>query len=94
MHVAVCNNAVFTHSTLALGRFFCKDVTFESFLESNFTRTGNFKALFCAAVGFNLWHFMYVIITPCWRPKQMGTYGAVWEIVQNDYSFRAAKVRV
>jgi hypothetical protein len=37
---------------------------------------------------------MNVIITPCWRPKQMGTYGAVWEIVQNDCSFRAAKVRV
>lgn len=93
MHVAVCNNAVFTHSTLALGRFFCKDVTFESFLECNFTCTGNFKALFCAAVGFNLWHVINVVITPCWRPKQMGTYGAVWEIVQNECSFRAAKVR-
>ena len=67
-------------------------MTFESFLESNFTRTGNFKALFCAAVGFNLWHVMNVIITPCWRPKQMGTYGAVWEIVRYDYSFRPAKV--
>ncbi len=57
MHIAICNHTVFTHSTLAFGRFFCKNVTFESFLKSNFTCTGNFKALFCATVGFNLWHY-------------------------------------
>ena len=60
MHIAVCNYTIFTHSTLAFGRFFSEDVTFESFLKSNFTRAGNFKALFCAAVGFNLWHYITV----------------------------------
>ena len=81
MHVAVCNNAVFTHSTLALGRFFCKDVTFESFLESNFTRTGNFKALFCAAVGFNLWH----VIKNChYSLLASQTDGNLWSRVGNS----------
>ena len=43
---------------LRLVDFFVKNVTFESFLEGDFTGSGNFKALFCAAVGFNLWHYI------------------------------------
>ena len=58
MKVCIGNNPVQTHITLTLGRFFCEDVTFESFLEGNFTGTGNFKALLCATVGFNLWHYI------------------------------------
>jgi hypothetical protein len=81
MHVAVCNYAIFTHSTFALGRFFCKNVTFESFLESNFTRTGNFEALFCAAVGFNLWHYItyYRYSLLAFR-----TDGNLWSLVGNE----------
>jgi hypothetical protein len=33
-------------------------VPFESFLKSNCTGTGYFKALLCAGVGFNLWHYL------------------------------------
>ncbi len=58
MHVGITHRAINTHVTLALGRFFGENVTFESFLESDFTRTGNFEALLGAAVGFNLWHYI------------------------------------
>ncbi len=61
MHVGITYNTIFTHVALAFGRFFCKNVTFESFLKGNFTGAGNFKALFGAAVGFNLWHYITVL---------------------------------
>lgn len=46
MQIGIGHNTVLTHIAFALGRFFCKNVAFESFLESDFTSTGNFKALF------------------------------------------------
>jgi len=57
MQVCICYYPILAHSAFAFGRFFCEDVTFKSFLESDLTGAGNFKALFCAAVGFNLWHY-------------------------------------
>jgi hypothetical protein len=56
-------------------------VAFKSFLKSNFTGTGYFKALLGAGVGFNLWHYQYnLFLHPCRRPEQTGTYGAMWAI--------------
>ena len=94
MHVAVCNHAVFTHSTLALGRFFCKNVTFESFLKSNFTCTGNFKALLGAAVGFNLWHCItYCSYSLLASQTDANFLSPVGNVTKMNFSFRAAKVR-
>ena len=45
VHVCIGNHTILTHIAFAFGRFFCKNVTFESFLKSNFTGTGYFKAL-------------------------------------------------
>jgi hypothetical protein len=36
-------------------------VAFERFLISNFTRSGYFKALLGAGVGFNLWHYLNIL---------------------------------
>ncbi len=60
MQVGIADHPILAHGTLALGGFFGEDVTFESFLESDLTGTGNFKALLGAAVGFNLWHCITV----------------------------------
>jgi len=51
---------IYTHTTLTLGGFFCEDVALERFLVEDFTCTGNFEALLCATVGFNLWHYITV----------------------------------
>ena len=58
MHIGIAYYSVLAHITFALGGFFCEDVTFESFLEGDLTRTGDLKALLGAAIGFNLWHFI------------------------------------
>lgn len=54
--IRITHSTIDAHVAFALGRFFGENVTFESFLKCNFTRTGNFKALLCAAVRFYLWH--------------------------------------
>ena len=46
--VGIAYNAFFAQCSLALGRFFCKNVSFERFLESDLTATGHFEALLCA----------------------------------------------
>ncbi len=61
MHVGTADHAVLTKSALTLGGFFCEDVTFERFLESDFTATGHFKALLGAAVCFNLRHYTITV---------------------------------
>jgi len=42
-------------------------VSFEGFLEGDFTGSGNFKTLFRARVSFNFWHYIIFTITPYWR---------------------------
>jgi thiamine transporter ThiT len=70
IHLCRIYLSVFTHSTLALSRFFCKNVAFERFLENDFSCTGNFKALFCAAVCFYLWHYITcLLLLPAGAPK-------------------------
>jgi hypothetical protein len=61
VHVGISHNTIHTHVAFALGTFFGKNVTFKSFLESNYTGAGNFKALLGAAVGFNHWHYITVL---------------------------------
>lgn len=80
MQIGVGYCTINAHITLTLVGFFGQNVTFESFLESDFTRTGNFKALFCATVGFNLWHcitfFSYSLLA-------LRTDGDLWSHVGN-----------
>ena len=81
IHLGRMYLSVFTHSTLAFSRFFCKDVAFERFLESDFSGTGNFKALFCAAVCFYLWHYYNLLmLLPAGAPKMIGN---LWSHVGN-----------
>jgi len=42
-------------------------VSFEGFLEGDFTGSGNFETLFRARVSFNFWHYIIFTITPYWR---------------------------
>ena len=50
-------------------------MTFESFLKGDLTGAGNFKALFCAAVGFNLWHYItYFELLPAGAPVTTGNF--------------------
>lgn len=95
MHVCITNHTILTHITLAFFRFFGQDVTFKSFLKHDLTGTGNFKALLGAAVGFNLWHYITVLVTPCWRFRNYGTLDrALWEMSEKEsFLFRAAKIR-
>ena len=76
-------------------------MSLESFLKSNFTGTGYFKALFGAGVGFNLWHFLIFYFTPSPASR---TDGNLWSHVGNMFlekstsaktqnSERAAKVK-
>ena len=70
-------------------------MTFKSFLKHDLTGTGNFKALLGAAVGFNLWHYITVLVTPCWRPDNYRELDrALWEMSEKEsFLFRAAKIR-
>ena len=45
MKVGIADHTVEAHVTLTLGGFFGEDVSFESFLESDLTATGNLEAL-------------------------------------------------
>ena len=83
MQVGIADHPILAHGTLALGGFFGEDVTFESFLESDLTGTGNFKALLGAAVGFNLWHYITVCSYSLLAPQTDGDFlslvGNVWK---------------
>ena len=52
------NSALLFHQAFALLAFFGEDVSFESFLESNFPGAGDFEPFFGTRVRFNLWHLM------------------------------------
>ena len=82
MKVGITYHTIQTHIAFAFSGFFCKNVTFESFLEGNFTGTGNFKALLCAAVGFNLWHYITIFkLLPAGVPT---TAGLFWGLTGNE----------
>lgn len=72
MHVGIAYHAVLTHIAFTFGTLFCQDVTFKSFLESDLTGTGNFKALLGAAVGFNFWHYITVLSYSLLAPQKDG----------------------
>ncbi len=57
MPVSSTYHTVFTKTAFAFCRFFCENVAFVRFLESNFSGTGYFETLLGARVGFNLWHY-------------------------------------
>ena len=67
-------------------------MTFKSFLESDLTGTGNFKALLGAAVGFNLWHYITVFSYSLLAPQTDGNFlslvGNVWK---KSFSFSGRK---
>lgn len=92
MQVGVAHDTVFTHSTLAFFGLFGEDVTFESFLVSDLTATGNFEALLGAAVGFNLWHyitfFSYSLLAPQNDGNFLSRVGNVWK---KSFSFSGGK---
>jgi len=74
-------------------------VTFKGFLKSNFAGTGYFKALLGAGVGFNLWHYLIFIFTPCRRLRTngelmgpCGQYVLLYQVQQNIKAKRDAKV--
>ena len=56
MQVGTTDNPFLPQSAFAFSGFLGKNMSFEGFLVSDFTATGHFKALFGAAVCFNLWH--------------------------------------
>ena len=47
---------------LTLGRFFRKDMAFESVLPFDFAGTGEGKPLFCTGFSFYFWHFTVFIV--------------------------------
>jgi hypothetical protein len=47
---------------LTLGRFFRKDVAFESMLPLDFAGTSQGEPLFCTGFGFYFWHFAVFIV--------------------------------
>lgn len=92
MQVGICYYTILAHSTLALSRFFGEDVAAKSFLVSNFTTTGNFKALLCATVGFNLWHYITFFSYSLLASRTVGNF---WSLTGNvSEKFRSAKVTV
>ncbi|MCB0709787.1 MAG: hypothetical protein KDC15_10400 [Chitinophagaceae bacterium] len=68
-------------------------MTFKSFLECDFTGSGNFKALLCAAVGFNLWHYITVFSYSLLAALQgQNTCWALWEMSEKViFSFSGGK---
>jgi hypothetical protein len=78
--VGAADFSFFRHQPFSFRGFFCKDVSFESFLESDFTGAGNFKSFFGTRICFNLWHLlMRFKMIPCWRictgRSLMGPFG-------------------
>ena len=57
-------------------------MSFKSFLKSNFSCTGYFKALFCAGVGFNLWHYTKFYFYTLLASR---TDGNLWSLVGNMF---------
>ncbi len=92
MQVGIAYHPIFTHGTLAFFGLFGEDVTFESFLVSDLTGTGNFEALLGAAVGFNLWHyitfFSYSLLAPQNDGNFLSLVGNVWK---KSFSFSGRK---
>ncbi len=75
------NFSFLSHDALALLGFLSQDVTFEGFLEGNFTSTSHFKSLLGTRVRFNLRHFKcFLHDTLLADPHRRITYGAVWAI--------------
>lgn len=52
------NEGRLTQMAFTLSRFFCQQVAFKSLIPAYFSRPCNFKSLFCAGVGFHLWHVL------------------------------------
>ena len=80
MKVCIADHTVEAHVTLTLGGFFGEDVSFESFLESDLTATGDLEALLGAGVGFNLWHYITVL---SYSLLALRTAGDLWSLVGN-----------
>lgn len=80
MEIGITDHAVNAHVTLALRGFFGEDVSFESFLESDFTGAGNLEALLGAGVGFYLWHYITVF---SYSLLALRTAGDLWSHVGN-----------
>ena len=76
IQVGFCYRAGDSHSAFPFFRFFCKDVTFESFLMCNLSRASHFEALFGTGISLNLWHFKCFIVVPLRRSPQGDAYGA------------------
>jgi hypothetical protein len=56
--VSMAHRTFLFHEAFALLGFFGEDVSFESFLESNFPCAGDLKSFFGTRVCFNLWHLI------------------------------------
>jgi len=80
MKIGIADHTIEAHITLTLGCFFGEDVSFESFLESDLTATGDLEALLGAGVGFYLWHYITVF---SYSLLALRTAGDLWSLVGN-----------
>ena len=72
--------AIFVECTFAFLGFFRENVTFKRFLMRDLSWAGYFKPFFCARVGFNFWHYLYVYF---YTLLAFRTGGHLWSLVGN-----------